>query len=142
MKYPEILCPVSAHAAFDKAADILGINIKHVPLDQVSINIKHVPLDQVSINIKHVPLDQVSTNIKHVPLDQISINIKHVPLELVSINIKYNMCLFKPIVGRIIKHMDKTKPAPGDISFEWDSWKLYDIYEHIADRLFTFSLPA
>jgi len=39
MKYPEILCPVSAHAAFDKAADILGINIKHVPLDQVTMRV-------------------------------------------------------------------------------------------------------
>ena len=28
---------MSAHAAFDKAADILGMNIKHAPLDQVKI---------------------------------------------------------------------------------------------------------
>lgn len=36
VEYPVILCPVSAHAAFDKAADILGISIKHVPLDEVT----------------------------------------------------------------------------------------------------------
>ena len=37
IKYPEILCPISAHAAFDKAADMLGISIRHVPLDPESM---------------------------------------------------------------------------------------------------------
>merc|ERR1711872_272168 len=32
----EILAPGTAHAAFDKAADLLGIRIKHVPVDEVS----------------------------------------------------------------------------------------------------------
>lgn len=39
VEFPEILCGVSAHAAFDKAADILGINIRHVPLDQVTMRV-------------------------------------------------------------------------------------------------------
>lgn len=39
VEFPEILCGVSAHAAFDKAADILNINIKHVPLDQVTMRV-------------------------------------------------------------------------------------------------------
>lgn len=29
----EKVCPISSHAAFDKAADILGIGIRHVPVD-------------------------------------------------------------------------------------------------------------
>ena len=32
----EILVPETAHAAFDKAADLLGIRIKHVPVDPVT----------------------------------------------------------------------------------------------------------
>jgi len=32
----EILVPVTAHAAFDKAADLLGIRIRHVPVDEVT----------------------------------------------------------------------------------------------------------
>lgn len=32
ISHPEILCPVTAHAAFDKAAQLMGIGIKHVPL--------------------------------------------------------------------------------------------------------------
>jgi sphinganine-1-phosphate aldolase len=39
VKYPEILCPVSAHAAFDKAADMLGVSIRHVPLDQDTMRV-------------------------------------------------------------------------------------------------------
>merc|ERR1719244_1098823 len=39
VEFPEILCGVSAHAAFDKAADILGISIRHVPLDQVTMRV-------------------------------------------------------------------------------------------------------
>ena len=29
----EKVCPISSHAAFDKAADILGIGIRHVRVD-------------------------------------------------------------------------------------------------------------
>jgi len=32
----EILVPITAHAAFDKAADLLGLRIKHVPVDDVT----------------------------------------------------------------------------------------------------------
>jgi len=39
VKYPEILCPVSAHAAFDKAADMLGVSIRHVPLDPETMRV-------------------------------------------------------------------------------------------------------
>ncbi len=34
-EYPEILCGVTAHAAFDKAAAMLGMTIRHVPVDKV-----------------------------------------------------------------------------------------------------------
>ena len=36
----EILAPVTAHAAFDKAADLLGMRIKHVPVDEVTKRVK------------------------------------------------------------------------------------------------------
>jgi len=32
----EILVPVTAHAAFDKAADLLGMRLRHVPVDEVT----------------------------------------------------------------------------------------------------------
>nr|XP_056706485.1 sphingosine-1-phosphate lyase 1 [Euleptes europaea] len=34
IKYPEILAPVSAHAAFDKAAAYFGMKLVHIPLTQ------------------------------------------------------------------------------------------------------------
>nr|CAG4651780.1 EOG090X051L [Triops cancriformis] len=36
---PEILVPVTAHAAFDKAADLLNIKIVHVPVDPVTLQV-------------------------------------------------------------------------------------------------------
>ncbi|XP_047737506.1 sphingosine-1-phosphate lyase [Hyalella azteca] len=36
---PEILAPVTAHAAFDKGAQLLGIRIKHVPIDPVTMRV-------------------------------------------------------------------------------------------------------
>jgi len=36
VEYPEILAPVTAHAAFDKAADMLGMRMRHVPVDEVT----------------------------------------------------------------------------------------------------------
>ncbi|KAK4322607.1 hypothetical protein Pmani_006638 [Petrolisthes manimaculis] len=36
---PEILVPVSAHAAFDKGAQLLAMRIKHVPLDPVTMKV-------------------------------------------------------------------------------------------------------
>lgn len=40
--YPEIIVPITAHAAFDKAAHILNIRIKHVPVDEetCTVNVK------------------------------------------------------------------------------------------------------
>jgi len=35
-EYPEILCGVTAHTAFDKAAEMLGMSIRHVPVDEVT----------------------------------------------------------------------------------------------------------
>ncbi|CEF63252.1 Sphingosine-1-phosphate lyase 1 [Strongyloides ratti] len=38
---PVIVCPSTAHAAFDKAADLFGIRIRHVPVDEnQKVNIK------------------------------------------------------------------------------------------------------
>uniref|UniRef100_A0AAR2JSE9 sphinganine-1-phosphate aldolase n=1 Tax=Pygocentrus nattereri TaxID=42514 RepID=A0AAR2JSE9_PYGNA len=34
IKYPEIIAPVSVHAAFDKAANYFGMKLIHVPLDK------------------------------------------------------------------------------------------------------------
>lgn len=40
--YPEIIVPTTAHAAFDKASQILNIRIKHVPVDEktFTVNVK------------------------------------------------------------------------------------------------------
>lgn len=38
-EYPEILCAVTAHAAFDKAAEMLGMTIRHVPVDQSTMRV-------------------------------------------------------------------------------------------------------
>lgn len=39
IKKPEILVPVSAHVAFDKAAYLLAIGIRHVPLDKETMKV-------------------------------------------------------------------------------------------------------
>ncbi|XP_068424646.1 sphingosine-1-phosphate lyase 1 isoform X2 [Clinocottus analis] len=39
VKYPEILAPVSVHAAFDKAAHYFGMKLVHVPLDKNSMKV-------------------------------------------------------------------------------------------------------
>jgi len=36
---PEIVIPVTAHAAFDKAAALLNIGVKHVPIDLESCTV-------------------------------------------------------------------------------------------------------
>ncbi|KAM4599324.1 sphingosine-1-phosphate lyase 1 [Fundulus diaphanus] len=39
VKYPEILAPVSVHAAFDKAAHYFGMKLVHIPLDQTTMKV-------------------------------------------------------------------------------------------------------
>ncbi|XP_058241957.1 sphingosine-1-phosphate lyase 1 isoform X2 [Hemibagrus wyckioides] len=39
IKYPEILAPVSAHAAFDKAAHYFGMKLIHIPLDKKTMKV-------------------------------------------------------------------------------------------------------
>uniref|UniRef100_A0A8C2X949 sphinganine-1-phosphate aldolase n=1 Tax=Cyclopterus lumpus TaxID=8103 RepID=A0A8C2X949_CYCLU len=39
VKYPEIVAPVSVHAAFDKAAHYFGMKLVHVPLDEKSMKV-------------------------------------------------------------------------------------------------------
>ncbi|KAM8924582.1 sphingosine-1-phosphate lyase 1 [Pelodytes ibericus] len=39
IKYPEIVAPVSAHAAFDKAASYFGMRMVHVPLDKRTMQV-------------------------------------------------------------------------------------------------------
>ncbi|XP_029305732.1 sphingosine-1-phosphate lyase 1 isoform X2 [Cottoperca gobio] len=39
VKYPEILAPVSVHAAFDKAAHYFGMKLVHVPLDKKTMKV-------------------------------------------------------------------------------------------------------
>ncbi|KAI5625076.1 sphingosine-1-phosphate lyase 1 isoform X1, partial [Silurus asotus] len=42
IKYPEIIAPISAHAAFDKAAHYFGMKLIHIPLDKktMKVNVK------------------------------------------------------------------------------------------------------
>ncbi|XP_017279774.1 sphingosine-1-phosphate lyase 1 isoform X1 [Kryptolebias marmoratus] len=39
VKYPEILAPVSVHAAFDKAAHYFGMRLVHIPLDKKTMKV-------------------------------------------------------------------------------------------------------
>ncbi|MBN3311939.1 SGPL1 lyase, partial [Atractosteus spatula] len=39
IKHPEILAPISVHAAFDKAAHYFGMKIIHIPLDQKTMEV-------------------------------------------------------------------------------------------------------
>lgn len=39
VKYPEILAPVSVHAAFDKAAHYFGMKLVHIPLDEKTMKV-------------------------------------------------------------------------------------------------------
>ncbi|XP_073541959.1 sphingosine-1-phosphate lyase 1 [Phyllobates terribilis] len=39
IKYPEIVAPVSAHAAFDKAANYFGMKMVHIPLDKKTMRV-------------------------------------------------------------------------------------------------------
>ncbi|XP_078387058.1 sphingosine-1-phosphate lyase 1 isoform X1 [Cetorhinus maximus] len=39
VKYPEIVAPISAHAAFDKAAQYFGMKVVHVPLDKRTMQV-------------------------------------------------------------------------------------------------------
>lgn len=39
VKYPEILAPVSVHAAFDKAAHYFGMKLVHIPLDMKTMKV-------------------------------------------------------------------------------------------------------
>ncbi|PIO28197.1 hypothetical protein AB205_0051490, partial [Aquarana catesbeiana] len=39
IKYPEIIAPVSAHAAFDKAANYFGMKMVHIPLDKKTMKV-------------------------------------------------------------------------------------------------------
>uniref|UniRef100_A0A673B847 sphinganine-1-phosphate aldolase n=1 Tax=Sphaeramia orbicularis TaxID=375764 RepID=A0A673B847_9TELE len=39
VKYPEILAPVSVHAAFDKAAHYFGMKLVHIPLDKRTMKV-------------------------------------------------------------------------------------------------------
>ncbi|KAM4636004.1 sphingosine-1-phosphate lyase 1 [Discoglossus pictus] len=39
VKYPEILAPESAHAAFDKAAHYFGMRLVHIPLDKKTMQV-------------------------------------------------------------------------------------------------------
>uniref|UniRef100_A0A3Q3WFI2 sphinganine-1-phosphate aldolase n=1 Tax=Mola mola TaxID=94237 RepID=A0A3Q3WFI2_MOLML len=39
IKYPEIIAPVSVHAAFDKAAHYFGMRLVHIPLDKKTMKV-------------------------------------------------------------------------------------------------------
>ncbi|XP_073430995.1 sphingosine-1-phosphate lyase 1 [Dendrobates tinctorius] len=39
IKYPEIIAPVSVHAAFDKAANYFGMKMVHIPLDKKTLRV-------------------------------------------------------------------------------------------------------
>ena len=78
----EILVPVTAHAAFDKAADLLGIRIRHVPVDEVT---RRVDLRAMSrmINNKTIMLVGSAPQFPHGSMDDIQ--------GISDLGLKYNL---------------------------------------------------
>lgn len=66
----EILVPITAHAAFDKAADILGLRIRHVPIDEVTKRVK-VSTMQSMISSRTVMLVGSAPQFPHGSMDSI-----------------------------------------------------------------------
>merc|ERR1719222_1377236 len=82
IKYPEILCPISAHAAFDKAADMLGISIRHVPLDPESMRV-NISAMRGMINGNTMMLVGSAPQFPHGSIDPIQ--------EIAALGIRYNI---------------------------------------------------
>eukprot|EP00088_Acartia_fossae_P057479 TRINITY_DN6706_c0_g1_i2.p1 TRINITY_DN6706_c0_g1~~TRINITY_DN6706_c0_g1_i2.p1 ORF type:complete len:484 (+),score=119.67 TRINITY_DN6706_c0_g1_i2:240-1691(+) len=82
VKYPEILCPVSAHAAFDKAADMLGISIRHVPLDPDTMRVDTAAMQRM-INKNTMMLVGSAPQFPHGSVD---------PIEAIAkLGVRYNL---------------------------------------------------
>jgi len=119
VEFPEILCPVSAHAAFDKAADLLGVGIRHVPLDKVTMRVDVSAMRRM-ISGNTMVLVGSAPQFAHGTIDPIT--------EIGSLGIKYNIpvhvdaCLggflvpFMREVGFQIQPFDFSVPGVTSIS--------------------------
>lgn len=79
---PEMLIPVTAHAAFDKGAALLGMRVKHVPVDEVT---KRVRVDKMKrmIGRNTAMLVGSAPQFPHGSIDDIE--------EIAALGLKYNI---------------------------------------------------
>ena len=120
----EILVPVTAHAAFDKSADILGIRIRHVPVDEVTRRVDLKAMKRM-INKNTIVLVGSAPQFPHGTMDDIE--------GVAALGVKYNIPVHVDacLGGFLVAFMDEAgfpiKPfdfrVPGVTSISADTHK-------------------
>jgi len=120
----EILVPVTAHAAFDKSADILGIRIRHVPVDDVTRRVDLKAMKRM-INKNTIMLVGSAPQFPHGTIDDIQ--------GVAALGVKYNIPVHVDacLGGFLVAFMDEAgfpvKPfdfrVPGVTSISADTHK-------------------
>ncbi len=64
ISYPEIIVPRTAHAAFDKAAQLLGIKIRHAPVNQATWKVEIKAMRRM-INSSTIMVTPLGSNSPH-----------------------------------------------------------------------------
>ncbi|KAG7158655.1 Sphingosine-1-phosphate lyase 1-like [Homarus americanus] len=82
VKSPEMLVPVSAHAAFDKGAQLLSMRIRHVPLDPITMKVDMNAMKSM-INRSTCMLTGSAPQFPHGVIDPIE--------EIAELGMKYNI---------------------------------------------------
>jgi len=120
----EILVPVTAHAAFDKSTDILGIRIRHVPVDEVTRRVDLKAMKRM-INKNTIVLVGSAPQFPHGTMDDIE--------GVAALGVKYNIPVHVDacLGGFLVAFMDEAgfpiKPfdfrVPGVTSISADTHK-------------------
>uniref|UniRef100_A0A673YH19 sphinganine-1-phosphate aldolase n=1 Tax=Salmo trutta TaxID=8032 RepID=A0A673YH19_SALTR len=100
VKHPEIIAPVSVHAAFDKAANYFGMKLVHIPLDKKTLKVD-VKAMRRAINKNTAMLVCSAPQFPHGIIDPIE--------EVGKLAVKYNLPLHVDacLGGFLIVFMDK-----------------------------------
>uniref|UniRef100_A0A8C7SFR2 sphinganine-1-phosphate aldolase n=1 Tax=Oncorhynchus mykiss TaxID=8022 RepID=A0A8C7SFR2_ONCMY len=100
VKHPEIVAPVSVHAAFDKAANYFGMKLVHIPLDKKTLKVD-VKAMRRAINKNTAMLVCSAPQFPHGIIDPIE--------EVGKLAVKYNLPLHVDacLGGFLIVFMDK-----------------------------------
>ncbi|KAK7082517.1 Sphingosine-1-phosphate lyase 1 [Halocaridina rubra] len=100
IKNPELLVPITAHAAFDKAAQLLGIRIKRVPVNPVTMKVDVSAMKKM-ITSKTCMLAGSAPQFPHGVIDPIE--------EIGALGVQYNIPVHIDacLGGFLIAFMDK-----------------------------------